>query len=175
MTDWRSGEETTVALGHLVGTARRLHGVLGAAALTSGLPRVTVLLDEWSLFFSDHAAWLFDRLPLRDGLEREAFVSPGPFSDVLSALEDCSQVGDEVGVVVGFVEVVLPALQANVAAVRTGCSEAGERNLKRILGFFEVDLTGIEEDGSELVRILTTDATHRARAAEVLASFPSVK
>jgi len=71
--------------------------------------------------------------------------------------------------------VVLPALQANVAEVRTGCSEAGERNLKRILGFFEVDLTGIEEDGSELVRILTTDATHRARAAEVLAGFPSVK
>jgi hypothetical protein len=170
LSTWRSGDEVALEVGRLCALCRELHVLLGEGAQAGSVAGLVVSLDEWSLQLAEHAASLYELLPLRAGFDRDVALDPGVFHPALAQLRSWSAAGDDVALLAGFVDEVLPALRREVATLREGCSEAAERSLRRALGFLTLDLDEAARIGGARLAQLgqgpeILDCMERARAA----------
>jgi hypothetical protein len=156
MMEWRSGVETAAQVGEACAAFRSLHGVLGKSASSSMIPAVTVALDERALEHAWHAEILFERLPHRDGVDREALVRPGTLGPLIDLLEGVGADHDALEVLAVYAA-SLSTLTASVSSLRTHASPAAERALQRACRFIEFDLEDAQTRSSEVLSALTAD------------------
>jgi len=169
MSSWRSGEETAELVGRLCAVERRLHSTLGVASLAVPSAGVTVVLDELSLQHAWHAELLSERLPHRDGVDREALVDLGPADELFDVVDRYSRSGDQVGVLTLYAVYLLPRLLTTVSELAEGCSPAAERSLQRACGLIELDSSNALGVVDELRKQRAWATSARAHAERALA------
>jgi hypothetical protein len=174
VTIWYSADEVAIDVGRLSAVASRLHSVLGSGALRCEDPSLTVLVDEWSLYFAEHAMALFDRLPLRAGFDRASVVHVGAYGPALALIDQRSQEGEELFFFAGFVTGVLPVLRRDAAALAQRTGDIAEKSLRRSLAFFALDLEAMAVAGADRLSQLTTHAGSRALVNSLPSTLPEI-
>jgi hypothetical protein len=174
VSSWSPWDEVAVDVGRLCIVARRLHVALGSAALVVPTPGIAVLFDEWSLNLAEHAASLWEHLPLRAGFDRGSVLDSGAYDEVLCDLESTDPSIDELYLFVGIVTIVIPALRRDVTAIHQRTSDVAERSLRRTLSFLEIDLEVAWLQGDERLSTLADDGGLKDQMNSARAEIPVV-
>ena len=174
MSTWSSWDVVASDVGRLCAVARRLHAILGSAAVICPTPGIAVLFDEWSLHMAAQATPLYEHLPLRAGFDRDAVIEAGAYDQTLRMLEALEPAQQEMTLFFGTVSVVIPTLRRDVAAVHQRTSDVAERSLRRTLTFLEIDLETAWLQGDERLSALALDPEVKRQLNDVRSAVPAI-
>jgi hypothetical protein len=155
----------------LAGLARAfgaLFEICGEAGASGAEPAFAVALAALSGRFAWHAELLFDVLPVRRGIDRNALVdSPVPGADdAMVALGGLAERGETVAFAVSLARVVVPWLVDGVARASAGNDPRLEGPRARALALIARDL---DDSAAELAARIGTLGTQPGRLDRALA------
>jgi hypothetical protein len=173
VSGFHDADATADLVGELVAVLRQLHRVLGAAAPVVAHPSVCVFLDERALEHAWQAELLVERLPRRAGFDPEVVCVLGALAPGFDLLSSLGTAGDEVGLLAGYVSLLLPFLEHLVTQLERGASPAADRALLRCLRLVRSDLDASRPAGDELLDLLVAEDGPAAHAGRVVADLGS--